>query len=149
MPWKKKFFWASLSKWFMMDAYILHIYAFFKMRITVEDKCVPHCKYCCCLNSVEPSGNDLLICGNPTQPASLVTTTTSKPTLSSPALLNSQKNNTSCYSSRLVCNLPVGTSWNEAQRFRIPWLICVLQNTIRNTLGLTWKWLGITFGSSA
>lgn len=37
----------------------------------MEDKCVPHQKY----HSVEPSGNDLLTCGNPTQPASLVTTT--------------------------------------------------------------------------
>lgn len=85
----------------------------FRTRVTVEDECVPHYKYQRRLNSVEPSGNDLLICGNTTRPASLVTTT--KPTLSSPALLNSQKNNSSCHGSRLVCNLPVGTSRNELQ----------------------------------
>lgn len=53
----------------------------FKTIMTVEAKCVPHYKSCNHLNSVEPSGNCLLICGNPTRPASLVTTETSKPTL--------------------------------------------------------------------
>lgn len=36
-----------------------------------DHKCAPHQKY----HSVEPSGNDLLTCGNLTRPASLVTNT--------------------------------------------------------------------------
>lgn len=69
----------------------LFIHPSFKTRTIVENKCVPRYKYRSHFNSREPGGNDLLICGNPTRPASLVTTTTAKPTLSSPALLNSEK----------------------------------------------------------
>lgn len=66
----------------------LHLTPLCPVQTIMENEYVQSYKYNSCFNRVESSGNDLLMCGNPTWPASLVTTTTSK--LSS-VLLNSQK----------------------------------------------------------
>lgn len=99
--------------------------------MTVKDKCVPHYKNCNHLNSVEPSGNYLLICGNPTQPASLVTTKTSKPTLIISVTQLAEKITLVVIAADLF-----GTSlWEHLgmrhEGFRIPQLILMLENTMR------------------
>lgn len=103
----------------------------FKTRMTVEAKCVPHYKSCNHLNSVKPSGNCLLICGNPTRPASLVTTKPSKPTLIISVTQLAEKITPVV----MAADLFVTSLWEHPGMrhggFRSLRLILMLQNTMR------------------